>query len=510
MLRSVFIGIGFSITGVVLAQPVTSNLLPRLEPEFRKYDQNLGSLQGIGTGFDVSGDVAVFSGDNGMGNRGLWYSRWDPGTATWSDLISIDPTLESRIGALGSSAAFDGTTFVVGDAIDDGAGPNPPVSNDFGAAYVYRYNSGSDSWSRELLMTPNGPEATFRLDAGGQAVGDNYGTFVAIDGDYIAIGVPGRSTEEGAVITYVRDNNLGVWQLFDVIEADEFAPGDGQAGERFGSAVAMQGTTLCISANRDNSSTGSVYFFERSGSGYDSMGGQKIPSPENIAFFQFGQDLAIDGDTVVIGTAGENTAVMTNGGRAYVADRNGLGVWTLSQELRLPVLEPALDPLMTFFGNTVDIKGDLIAIGAILNEDGQTQNGNVFVYNRSSLGVFTPIAQLRTLAGLSVGGLRFGADVALGDRFLLAGEQNNSLESTAYLYDLFEATGDSDCDGNLTDDRADILAGLQADANDNLVPDTCEGFVDCIADINGDMVVTPADFTAWINAFNTSPAACLP
>lgn len=55
---------------------------------------------------------------------------------------------------------------------------------------------------------------------------------------------------------------------------------------------------------------------------------------------------------------------------------------------------------------------------------------------------------------------------------------------------------------------AEVLSPGTIDAV--LATETPENFCDepCIADVNGDGVLTPADFTAWINAFNTNAPNC--
>jgi len=61
-----------------------------------------------------------------------------------------------------------------------------------------------------------------------------------------------------------------------------------------------------------------------------------------------------------------------------------------------------------------------------------------------------------------------------------------------------------DCNGNGIPDECDIAAGLLADNDHNGVPDICS----CLADTNHDGIVSPADFSAWVAAFNAMAPEC--
>ncbi|MEL6797108.1 MAG: GC-type dockerin domain-anchored protein, partial [Planctomycetota bacterium] len=52
------------------------------------------------------------------------------------------------------------------------------------------------------------------------------------------------------------------------------------------------------------------------------------------------------------------------------------------------------------------------------------------------------------------------------------------------------------------------LAGVGLDASSLLIDGTIRVPIDCLADTNGDGVLTPGDFNAWILAFNVQSPAC--
>ena len=61
-----------------------------------------------------------------------------------------------------------------------------------------------------------------------------------------------------------------------------------------------------------------------------------------------------------------------------------------------------------------------------------------------------------------------------------------------------------------SDDIAEIhltgVGGLQAELIDNITMYVTGD--ECLADVNGDGSVTPADFTAWVAAFNSQAPQC--
>jgi hypothetical protein len=117
----------------------------------------------------------------------------------------------------------------------------------------------------------------------------------------------------------------------------------------------------------------------------------------------FGHSVALDGDTAVIGAWFEDDSGTTNNGAAYVFTRSG-GVWTEQAKL-LASDKDSFDN----FGQSVALDGDTAVIGASRSDDsGTTNNGAAYVFTRSG-GVWTEQAKLlasdkdnRDLLGLSV------------------------------------------------------------------------------------------------------------
>jgi len=153
--------------------------------------------------------------------------------------------------ALGSSVACDARceTVVAGD-------PRRAVGDDPDQGRVSVFVSENDEWVESIqVLAPDG------------AAGDEFGHAVAVDprADTVLVGAPGRDTagNSSAGAAYVcAPNGGGGWSVRTTVVAS-----DGDAGDRFGEAVALDATgeTLVVGApEAGETGAGAVYVFDRS------------------------------------------------------------------------------------------------------------------------------------------------------------------------------------------------------------------------------------------------------
>jgi hypothetical protein len=135
-----------------------------------------------------------------------------------------------------------------------------------------------------------------------------------------------------------------------------------------------------------------------------------------------------------------------------------------------------------------------------------TSSGTFFGHNTSYDGYPGLADPTDPSNHFNLGGLTVSADMTYdsnGD-----GMFDEALGDEGYNYIFYVAplAGDNitDCNGNGVDDATDIANGTSDDLNADGIPDECPGQMTRLcADVNNDGAVTPTDFTAWINAFNT-------
>jgi hypothetical protein len=162
-------------------------------------------------------------------------------------------------------------------------------------------------------------------------------------------------------------------------EAAKLLPGDAQSDDHIGYAVAVDGETIIVGAVLDDDKgvdAGAAYVYRRQGSIW--IEEAKLLASDGQANACFGSAVAVDGDVAVIGAPGTNEAdpedPMCQSGSAYIF-RFTDGGWT--EEAKLLATEPECGD---WFGWRVAFAGDVIAIGAPLDDDMAGDAGAVYVY----------------------------------------------------------------------------------------------------------------------------------
>lgn len=250
---------------------------------------------------------------------------------------------------------------------------------------------------------------------------DYFGRSIAIDGDTMVVGVPelllsGKAAYPdagpGAVYVYTRNQNGtatdqtdDIWDFQTALTPDEFQDNHSS----FGSSIAVYGDTIVVGAKHESS--GTVYIFTRSGSGWTSQPPQvesvTIQGLYNTA--QFGSAVAIYEDTIVVGAEGGRTGNVNSSGAAYILEKQG-ETWAAP---KISDIKPADLHSLDAFGNAVAIHGDLIVVGARYAGPNGYWSGAAYVVtkNGADWSTLSPtIAKLLPRNGTELG--RFGSKVA--------------------------------------------------------------------------------------------------
>jgi hypothetical protein len=211
------------------------------------------------------------------------------------------------------------------------------------------------------------------------------------------------------------------WALMGEQEA-KLLPSDGAAGDSFGQAVALDGDTALVGAvwDTDNGSfSGSAYVFTRTAGVWTEQA--KLLASDGGPSDLFGFSVALDGDTAVVGALRSGS----DWGSAYVFTRTG-AVWTQQAKLT-----PANSTGEDYLGYSVAIDGDTVIVGApdwsAANSPGQT-----FVFTRTGA---TWSEQQVLVPAVSIGVDQFGHSVALdGDTALIGAYGAGPYRGAAYVF----------------------------------------------------------------------------
>ena len=238
-----------------------------------------------------------------------------------------------------------------------------------------------------------------------------------------------------------NDSTIDVYQISEVIPEGFLTASGGAAGAHFGISVAIDGDTAVVGADRANSRKGSVYIFTRESTGNWT---QQAELEGEVAGDQFGWSVAVDGDTVVVGAHaydGEDDEgnTLTNSGAVYVFTKpTSSGGWadTIAEPVKLPATTPEA---YAFFGGSVDLDGNTLAIGSRLyNAGGKLSAGAAYVFTETN-DVWSQAAKLTASTSLQLAYLGYSLAVD-GDTVLVGAYGDDTVfgelgSGSAYVFD---------------------------------------------------------------------------
>lgn len=170
-----------------------------------------------------------------------------------------------------------------------------------------------------------------------------------------------------------------VWSQCTPAEQLNLVAGDAMPNDRFGTAVAIDGDTLVIGSRFDShvgsGNGGSAYVFVRSDGGWTLQAKLTVAGISTGA--QLGNAVSISGDTAVIGALADDQAGGEDAGAAYVFVRTGT-TWT-----QQAMLVANGDVGSDLFGASVAVSGDSAFIGAPYDDSGGPDAGAAYVFVRS-------------------------------------------------------------------------------------------------------------------------------
>lgn len=224
------------------------------------------------------------------------------------------------------------------------------------------------------------------IKASNADVGDELGTTVALDGDTLVVGArqedsiavgvnPANQANNaasyaGAVYIYERVGNT--WSQVAYVKASNAA-----ANQYFGRALAIDGDTIVVGSSQQGpDGAGAVYVFERIGGAWAQTA--LLTAPNGDPDDGFGHALAIEGNRLLVGAIYEDSSAAgvdgdesdnsaTGAGAAYVFEKVN-GSWTQAAYLKPNNPDPG-----DWFGISVALAGDLVVVGS---DNEQSFNGD--------------------------------------------------------------------------------------------------------------------------------------
>jgi len=370
----------------------------------------------------------------------------DTSTATTPDFVAD----------AGDSRYFGGSVGIAGDTAVVGA--RGTGSDAGGVAYVFVRSNGS--WRKQATLAPDTDDASFArlpvaVSGHNVLVGHHLyaradGSWIrertlvpdvdvsleireisiAVDDDTAVVGNPNHGSEGRA---YVFHRSGESWSHRVTLGSP-----DGEWGAGFGSAVSIDGDTLVVGSPSDETSNetnaGSAHVFTRQRGTWDEQATLTVDDGGDGLFFR---SLSLSGDTVLVGTDGDEDPGDDRSGSAYVFERTD-GDWR--QRVRVVPTVESRDSWLGHYGDEVALAGDVALLSGAWSPTPQIQDGveSVHLFSRDG----DSWSQTRTLvpenedAGDKLGPVALTGDAALVGAPMERRNDDSEGRGVAYVYRL--------------------------------------------------------------------------
>ncbi len=267
-----------------------------------------------------------------------------------------------------------------------------------------------------------------KVTASDAAAGDEFGFSVSVSGSTAFIGARfagGTPTLGGSGVVYVFTELNGAWT-----QTQELTGSDSNPFDDFGQSVAANGNTALVgSLFATGSQQGATYVFTKSGDTWSQTA--ELTADDGVANDFFGNAVALDGSTALVGAPSATVGGNTSQGAAYVFTNSG-GTWT--QDAKLTAQDGAA---YDQFGYSVALSGDTALVGSIYaTVNGNSDQGAVYAFTDSN-GTWASTQKITSTDGASND--YFGYSAAIGGTTALIGAfgktvNGNFVQGAAYVF----------------------------------------------------------------------------
>ena len=321
-------------SGVILVYRLDGNNWIK-EAELIADDLDAGDMMGVSVDIYENRIIAgAWFEDQEGSNSGAAYI-FEHQQGQWSQTAKLVASDVSAEDTFGRRVAIQNDICVVTSPLDDDNGSTS------GSAYIFRYSKGTQTWDQDQ-----------KLNAKSGASDDQFGLGLAMDANTIVVGSPWANNGAGQVHIFQSKGNK-----FE--ETQIISDPSASSGDNFGFGVSVDNATIAIGSYHDsdlNFDAGSVFIYSKKSKG-NWLYQQKIYPEDGVPGEQFGVDVSIDDNTLLIGHRfGLSSDVSTGIASTYKTIGNK---WEYQSRL-----EPSMNFNGAEFGWSVDLHGSNAVIGA--------------------------------------------------------------------------------------------------------------------------------------------------
>jgi len=275
---------------------------------------------------------------------------------------------------------------------------------------------------------------TAKLTASDGKLGDGLGDSVSIYGNTIVVGAPGHHTRnrlQGAAYVFVKPSTG--WQ--DITETAKLTASDEGEADSFGQSVAIHGNTIAIGSTGNDNFQGAAYVYLKPAAGWKTTSqfrAKLTDSDDPVG--QLGIAVAVTDNTVVAGAYNDNGAP----GAAYVFEKPTSGWTSTTQTAKLTASDGTSADL---FALNLAISGNTVLVGARNDPSNgiSAGPGAAYLFVEPATGWTDTTETAKLTASDAVAGSGFGFSVALdanaavvGAAFATVGE--NQGQGATYVF----------------------------------------------------------------------------
>ena len=282
-----------------------------------------------------------------------------------------------------------------------------------------------------VIVTNQNHIQTAKIQSNDIEAYDRFGSAIAVDGEYIVIGAEHEDTGAQKAGSAYLFKKLADGQI---IQTAKITPSDPQENDFFGSSVAISANLIVIGAyGKDTleSDAGSAYLFriESNGTSVTQLAQFNASDADSDDFFGF--SVAIDGDNIIVGAQGQDSAG-SGSGRAYLFKK-----MPNDSVMQINTIQHLNPNDYDGFGYTVSISGAYIAVSANEWKRDAEYAGSVYIFKSSLEGTnIEQITKLRLENARSYD--HFGDALSISGEFILIGaygeDSFGDRAGSAYLY----------------------------------------------------------------------------
>ncbi len=375
----------------------------------------------------------------------------------WSQFMQITPGDGSADDRFGNAVDIEGYDAIVGAYFDD-----PSAQPNAGSAYIFIYSGGvwmqqaklvaadaasSNQFGTSVAIsgeyaivgspqsndagTNSGAAYIFyrsgttwtqqaKLVAADAAAFDYFGKSVAIDGEYAIVGAPGKNSNQG--FSYIFKRSGTTWTQNTKIGAT--------ASNQLGWSVDINMPCVIMGAYGTNSNTGAAHIYELEGSSW--MGKGTLSASDGITMDLFGISVSIDSDYAVCGAPGHDLTYAAEGA-AYIFEKPGSGWATMTETQKITASDGESGDT---FGFSCKVDGQNIIVAAPEDDEGGLNRGTAYIFKR---GTSSWSEDAKIAASDASDADFFGWSVALSNENALCGayadDNSNGIDAgSAYVF----------------------------------------------------------------------------